>query len=87
MAKSLRAEMPIVAAFIDDLRAAFGAKCINDTIRAGIDGQPVFHASENGHQVGTPLPSVAGKSVSMADIDLRSFSAIAAQHDSRPKGK
>lgn len=79
--------MPLVAAFIDDMRAAFGAEYINDIIRSGIDGQPVFHASENGHQVGTPLPSVEGKSVSMADIELRSLNAIAAQHDSRPKGK
>ena len=87
MTKPLRQKMPLVAAFIDDLRTEFGAEYINDIIRSGIDGQPVFHASENGHQVGTPLPSVAGKSVSMADIDLRSFSAIAAQNASRAKGK
>lgn len=87
MTKPLRQKMPLVAAFIDDLRAAFGAECINDIIRAGLQGQPVFHASENGYQIGTPLPSVEGKSISMADIDLRPFNAIAAQHDSRPKGK
>jgi hypothetical protein len=87
MTKPLRQKMPTVAAFIDDLRAAFGEEIIHNIIRAGLQGQPVFHASENGHQIGTPLPSVAGKSVSMADIDLRSFSAIAAQHASRAKGK
>jgi len=87
MTKPLRQKMPTVAAFIDDLRAAFGEEIIHNIIRAGLQGQPVFHASENGHQIGTPLPSVAGESVSMADIDLRSFSAIAAQHASRAKGK
>ena len=87
MTKPLRQKMPTVGAFIDDLRAAFGEEIIHNIIRAGLQGQPVFHASENGHQIGTPLPSVAGKSVSMADIDLRSFSAIAAQHASRAKGK
>ena len=87
MTKPLRQKMPTVAAFIDDLRAAFGEEIIHNIIRAGLQGQLVFHASENGHQIGTPLPSVAGKSVSMADIDLRSFSAIAAQHASRAKGK
>ena len=87
MTKPLRQKMPTVAAFIDDLRAAFGEEIIHNIIRAGLQGQPVFHASENGRQIGTPLPSAAGKSVSMADIDLRSFSAIAAQHASRAKGK
>ena len=86
MTKPLRQKMPTVATILD-LHAAFGEEIIHNIIRAGLQGQPVFHASENGHQIGTPLPSVAGKSVSMADIDLRSFSAIAAQHASRAKGK
>ena len=79
--------MPTVAAFIDDLRAAFGEEIIHNIIRAGLQGQPVFHARENGYQIGTPLPSVEGKSISMADIDLRPASSLAGHHASRPKGK
>ena len=87
MTKPLRQKMPTVAAFIDDLRAAFGEEIIHNIIRAGLQGQPVFHASENGHQIGTPLPSVAGKSVSMADIDLRPANSLAGHHAGRTKGK
>ena len=78
MTKPLRQAMPTVAAFIDDLRDAFGAEHINPIIRAGMDGQPVFHAKEAGHEVGTPIPYSAEKAVSMADIDLRPFNAVAA---------
>jgi hypothetical protein len=49
---NLRAEMPLVSAFIDDMRAAFGAEMVNTAIRAGLDGQPTFWASENGRTVG-----------------------------------
>lgn len=79
--------MPTIAALIDDLRAAFGPETINEAIKAGIDGQPVFHARENGYQIGTPLPSVEGKSISMADIDLRPASSLAGHHAGRTKGK
>lgn len=52
---NLRAEMPHVTAFIDDLRAVFGADDINAQIRKGMGGLPgYFHATENGHEVGTP---------------------------------
>lgn len=64
MTKPLRQTMPTVAAFIDDLREAFGAQIINDSIRAGINGQPAFWARENGHEIGTrptdPAHSVTG---------------------------
>lgn len=85
--KSLRTEMPAVAAFIDDLRTAFGADCINATIKAGMNGQPVFHARENGHEIGTALPCCAERSVAMSDIDLKPFNATAAHSASRAKGK
>lgn len=55
---NLRTEMPTVAGWIDDLRAAFGAEQINAAIRAGIDGQPTFWASENGRAVGTKSSGV-----------------------------
>lgn len=57
MAKvDMREVMPQTAAFIDDLRAAFGAEMINTQIRRGMRGEPVFHAVEGGHSVGTPMP-------------------------------
>ena len=54
--RSLRDEMPITAALIDDFRAVFGTKYINDIIRRGMRGEPVFSASEAGHSIGTPVP-------------------------------
>jgi len=51
--KPLRQTMPTVAAWIDELREAFGADQINPSIKAGMDGQPTFWAEENGQQVGT----------------------------------
>lgn len=53
---SLREQMPTVAAIVDDFRAVFGKDYINKIVRAGVNGQPVFFASENGHTVGTPIP-------------------------------
>lgn len=47
--------MPTVAAWIDDLRSAFGAEHINKIIAGGMRGEPVFSATENGHSVGTPV--------------------------------
>ncbi len=57
MAKgSMREQMPVVTAWIDQMRAAFGAQHIDGVIKAGMRGEPVFFASENGHTVGTPAP-------------------------------
>ena len=50
----MRDSMPIVTAFIDDLRSAFGNLDVTAWVRTGIaDGS--FHASENGHTIGAPL--------------------------------
>lgn len=68
--KPLRQQMPTVAAWIDDLRAAFGKELIDIAIRAGLDGQQTFYASEGGQQVGTPIPYAAEKAVSLAEIHL-----------------
>lgn len=53
---AMREQMPVCAAWIDDLRFVFGAEYIDRIIRAGMRGEPVFFASENGHTVGTPVP-------------------------------
>ena len=50
---SLRDQMPVVTAWIDKMRDAFGKEHIDAQIRAGIKGQPVFFANENGHEIGT----------------------------------
>lgn len=66
--KPLRHAMPTVAGWIDELRAAFGTEMIDAAIRAGIDGQPTFHARENGHEVGTPIHHDPDKASSVADL-------------------
>lgn len=75
--KTLRQAMPDITGFIDRLRDAFGPGLINPSIRSGIDGQPTFYARENGHEIGTPIPYDAAKAVSLSDIDLRPFNAVA----------
>lgn len=55
-AGELRAQMPAISAWLDGLRAAFGTATINAAIKDGIAGRPVFYATENGIEVGTPLP-------------------------------
>lgn len=51
----MREQMPEVAAWVDDLRSAFGEEYVNKIIAAGMRGEPVFSASENGHVIGTPV--------------------------------
>ena len=52
---NMRELMPQTAAFIDELREVFGADSIDPSIRRGMAGVPgVFHAVENGHEIGTP---------------------------------
>ena len=53
---NLRKSMPLVTAFIDDFREAFGADVINPQIRRGMAGEIGFWASENGVEVGTKFP-------------------------------
>ena len=68
--KPLRHAMPTVAAWIDDLRAAFGADGINAAIRNGVHGGTHFHARENGRQIGV-APVETGRVVSTAQMVLR----------------
>lgn len=48
-----RGGMPLCAAFIDDMRGAFGAEDINQQQARGMRGEPVFWVSEGGHEIGT----------------------------------
>ncbi len=54
--RSLRSDMPLVTEFIDAVREAFGRPAVDAAIRAGLDGQPSFWASENGLEIGARLP-------------------------------
>jgi hypothetical protein len=71
---NLRAEMPTVAGWIDDLRAAFGAETINAAIRAGMNGQPTFYAEENGRAVGTKSKG-EGQPLAEAELSLQARNA------------
>ena len=67
---NLRAEMPETAAFIDAMRAEFGADGINANIKKGLAGLPgFFYASENGHAAGTRARP-ARIEISAADMEL-----------------
>lgn len=74
--QNMRAEMPITAAWIDRMRAAFGKEHIDSIIRRGMRGDPVFSASEAGHTIGTPVPrgvrigrDARGNSINLDDPD------------------
>ena len=86
MSKNLRAEMPTVTAWIDELREAFGVDQINRCIKAGINGQPTFYASENGHEIGTASRHAPERTISLSDIDTKPFNATAAHSASRARG-
>ena len=51
----MREQMPQVAAIIDAFREAFGAEVVDAAIRRGMHGGQGFHATEKGHEVGTPV--------------------------------
>lgn len=52
--KPMRELMPSVAAFIDEMREAFGKEHIDGQIRKGMNGaKNTFYATENGHEIGT----------------------------------
>lgn len=76
---SMREQMPVVAAWIDEMRKAFGAAHIDGVIKKGMRGEPVFYASENGYTVGTPIPLGA------AGPDLDSPAARAEENDRERK--
>lgn len=68
MTKPLRQAMPFTASIIDDFRSKWPEAGIVQAVRAGLDGQPTFHATENGQEVGTPIPYDPDKASSCADL-------------------
>lgn len=51
--------MPTVTARIDGLRAQYGTESFDARLRRAMDGEPVFHAREDGVEFGTPVPELA----------------------------
>lgn len=68
-AGELREKMPLITAWLDGMRGAFGTAVINDAIKGGIAGRSSFHAVENGIEVGTRRPEP--ECVSSVDSYLR----------------
>lgn len=57
----MRDAMPVVAAFVDEMREVFGAGYVNGIIRAGLGGAPeAFYAKEGDAELGTPWDSSGG---------------------------
>ena len=53
----MREAMPVVSAWIDELRTVFGREEVTQWVREGLaDG--TFHAAENGHELGDPADVV-----------------------------
>lgn len=67
---SLRAAMPITAAWIDELRASFGADQIDPSIKAGMKGARTFYAKENGHEIGNRPHTAPLKAICLTDMVL-----------------
>lgn len=87
MTKPLRLAMPFTTAIIDDFRAHWPEAGVVEAVKSGIDGQPVFHASENGHSVGTPLPYDARQAISLADVSIGPWNRASAPQNATSKGK
>lgn len=71
--KPLREEMPMTAWFVDFAREVFGAESVDPQIKAGMRGEPVFHAVENGREIGTPVrhwDAIGWDSVTGCAVDL-----------------
>ncbi|MEX3815739.1 hypothetical protein AB3X96_36820 [Paraburkholderia sp. BR13439] len=61
--------MPEMAAFMADMRDAFGDACVDDAVRRGKAGEATFYACENGRTVGTASP--ANDNVWRVNADVR----------------
>jgi hypothetical protein len=80
MSRNLRQSMPLVTEFIDALREHFPPAEVNAAIRAGMDGQQTFWASEGGIEIGArwqPNPAAAEAEAARAVL----WATAAAQRD------
>lgn len=59
MTNRKRDAMPHTAAFLEQMKGAFGGAEIEAAISAAKDGQPTFYASENGIEYGARMPGTA----------------------------
>lgn len=55
-----RHPMPEIAAFVAELRRAFGDATIDEAVARGRAGEPTFFASESGRTVGTKAADAQG---------------------------
>ena len=85
-AKPLRQTMPQTAAFVDFARRVFGTQAVDAAIRAGLDGQPTFHADEAGQHIGTPPPA-NGARFTVDRLRLADFPSVPAQPPSAATAK
>jgi hypothetical protein len=65
----MREAMPVVSAWIDDLRAAFGQQDVTQWIRQGL-AERTFHAVENGHEIGE-LVAGTENAISLVEIVIK----------------
>ncbi|NYH26046.1 hypothetical protein [Paraburkholderia bryophila] len=61
--------MTEIAAFVADVKSAFGEHDVDETVRRGRAGEPTFFACENGRSVGTA--SSVGKDAWRVDGAVR----------------
>ncbi len=55
---SMREKMPVINIWLEIQRQKHGRDRINNLVRRGMNGEPVFYAQEDGHRVGTDPRSV-----------------------------
>jgi len=60
--------MPMTAAFIDNLREAFGAEMINASIKGGLAGDGAFYAKENGIEIGSRPRELPGSAINGTEL-------------------
>jgi hypothetical protein len=53
--RNLRADMPQTAAWIDELREAFGREMVDAQIKRAMKGEKTFYAKEGTHEFGTQI--------------------------------
>lgn len=82
----LRVEMPVVAAWVDEFREAFGGDMVNQQIRRGMKGEQTFYATENGHVVGTAMDVPDPDKVFSGDRLVMMGAAVSTKGGKRGRG-